>query len=118
MADITTFPIPTEVLDPANYPEFIGPTGATGATGPQGDTGPAGADGADGVGVPAGGTTGQVLAKASGTDYDTEWVAPGVQSNTTDITGADAVTNIVSLTQAEYDAIGTPNAATLYIITG
>jgi len=27
--------------------------------------------------VPAGGTTGQVLAKASATDYDTEWVAAG-----------------------------------------
>lgn len=33
-----------------------------------------GADGAPGVGVPTGGTAGQVLAKASGTDYDTEWV--------------------------------------------
>lgn len=32
-----------------------------------------GADGADGVGVPTGGTTGQVLKKVSGTDYDTEW---------------------------------------------
>lgn len=40
------------------------------AAGPQG---PAGADGDDGVGVPAGGSTGQVLAKASATDYDTEW---------------------------------------------
>ena len=30
--------------------------------------------GLPGVGVPAGGTTGQVLAKNSGTDYDTEWV--------------------------------------------
>lgn len=38
-------------------------------------------------------------------------------SNTTGITGADAITNIVSLTQAEYDAITTPNASTLYIIT-
>lgn len=47
-----------------------GPKGATGATGPQGPTGPAGADG---VGVPTGGTPGQVLSKASGTDYDTEW---------------------------------------------
>ena len=35
-----------------------------------------GADGTDGVGVPSGGTAGQVLAKASGTDYDTEWVTP------------------------------------------
>jgi len=34
-------------------------------------TGPAGADG---VGVPTGGTTGQVLAKDSNADYDTEWV--------------------------------------------
>lgn len=33
-----------------------------------------GADGADGQGVAIGGTTGQVLAKASNTDFDTEWV--------------------------------------------
>ena len=38
-------------------------------------------------------------------------------SDPTGITGADAVTNIVSLTQAEYDAIGTPSATTVYIIT-
>lgn len=31
-------------------------------------------NGADGVGVPASGTTGQVLAKASDADYDTEWI--------------------------------------------
>ena len=36
-----------------------------------------GQDGAPGVGVPSGGTAGQVLAKASGTDYDTEWVNQG-----------------------------------------
>jgi hypothetical protein len=40
-----------------------------------------------------------------------------VQSDTTGIAGADAVTNIVSLTQAEYDAIGAPSATTLYVIT-
>ena len=40
-----------------------------------------------------------------------------VKSETTGITGADRVTNIVSLTQAEYDAIGSPDASTLYIIT-
>lgn len=60
-----------------------GPAGATGATGAKGDkgdtgaTGATGAAGADGVGVPTGGTTGQVLAKASATDYDTEWVDQG-----------------------------------------
>lgn len=41
-----------------------------------------------------------------------------VASDTTGITGADAVTNIVTLTQAEYDAIGTPDASTVYIIVG
>lgn len=41
----------------------------------------------------------------------------GVDSTTTgEPTGADSITNIVSLTQAEYDA-GTPVATTLYIIT-
>lgn len=38
-------------------------------------------------------------------------------SDNTGITGADRVTNIVSLTQAEYDAI-TPDASTLYVIIG
>ena len=40
-----------------------------------------------------------------------------ITSNPTGITGADAVTNIVSLTTAEYAAIGSPDAATLYLIT-
>lgn len=37
----------------------------------KGDTG---STGSAGVGVPSGGTTGQVLAKNSSTDYDTEWI--------------------------------------------
>ena len=40
-----------------------------------------------------------------------------VASDTTGITGADQVTNMVTLTQAEYDAI-TPNASTVYFIVG
>lgn len=43
-------------------------------SGPQGATGAAGADGADGVGVPVGGTAGQVLAKINSTNYNTQWV--------------------------------------------
>ncbi len=39
-----------------------------------------------------------------------------VETDTTGVTGADAITNIMSLTTAEYGAI-TPNASTLYIIT-
>jgi hypothetical protein len=66
-------------------------TASLAAVGPQG---PAGANGAPGQGVPVGGTTGQVLAKASGTDYDTAWVAanPFNQSlNTTDTVSFDEV---------------------------
>jgi hypothetical protein len=53
-----------------------GVTGPIGAQGPPGPTGAAGAAGPPGVGVPAGGLVGQMLAKNSGTDYDTEWVNP------------------------------------------
>jgi hypothetical protein len=35
-----------------------------------------GQDGTDGVGVPAGGSTGQVLTKATATNYDTTWATP------------------------------------------
>ena len=75
-----------------------GPTGATGATGPQGpqgETGSAGTDGADGTdgtdgadgsdgadgqGLITGGAAGNLLRKASATDYDTEWTAWKVPS--------------------------------------
>lgn len=52
-------PNPVDIMD-----------GADGATGPQGPAGAAG------QGVPAGGSTGQVLTKVSGTDYDTTWATP------------------------------------------
>lgn len=42
--------------------------GAVLLRGPKGDPG---------VGVPPGGAAGQMLVKKSGTDYDTEWRAPG-----------------------------------------
>ena len=42
-------------------------------------------------------------------------IANVVESVPTGVTGADAINNIISLTQAEYDAI-TPNTATLYVI--
>ena len=59
--------------------DITGVTETTGETGPQGEQGatgqqgPQGETGAAGVGVPSGGTTGQVLKKASNTNYDTEW---------------------------------------------
>jgi hypothetical protein len=62
----------------------IGPTGVTGylgATGPgltgsTGTTGPTGPKGDNGVGVPTGGSSGQVLTKNSATNYDTIWATP------------------------------------------
>lgn len=43
---------------------------------PQGAAGANGQDGADGVGVPTGGTAGQVLTKVDGTDFNTQWATP------------------------------------------
>lgn len=54
---------------------------------------------------------------AASTAYVQGEIADMVVSDPTGVTGADAITNIISLTQAEYDAIGAPDAATLYIIT-
>ena len=53
-----------------NLGHVVGPTGPQGATGP---TGPQGVQGSVGPGVPTGGTTGQVLRKTDGTNYNTEW---------------------------------------------
>src|SRR4029077_4564838 len=53
-----------------------GADGPPGPEGPPGPTGPTGPPGADGVGVPAGGTDGQVLTKTSSTDYATDWEPP------------------------------------------
>ena len=50
-----------------------GEQGIQGEQGPQGEQGVPGQDGENGVGVPTGGTTGQVLKKKSNTDFDTEW---------------------------------------------
>jgi len=47
---------------------------------PRGDTGATGPAGAAGAGVATGGTTGQVLTKASGTNYDTTWTTIPVTS--------------------------------------
>lgn len=47
-----------------------------------------GTDGADGEGVPTGGTTGQVLTKATNADHDTEWTDPAT-GETYDDTIAD-----------------------------
>jgi hypothetical protein len=69
-----------------------------GPQGPRGPTGPQGATGATGPGVASGGTTGQVLVKNSGTNYDTAW------SSTISITGNITVGNaeLGNLANANY----------------
>lgn len=102
-----------------------GQDGQNGATGPTGSTGQDGADGAigpAGPGLPSGGTTGQLVKKASGTDYDTIWftiakadVGLGNVDNTSDSSkNAAAATltnktialgsNTITGTKAEFDA--------------
>jgi hypothetical protein len=68
---------------------LVGATGLTGATGLNGATG----------------ATGSTPANI-------------ILSDTTGLTGATQLTNIVQITQAGYNLIGTPNANTLYIIVG
>jgi len=59
-------------------------------TGLPGQDGEDGAPGAPGIGVPDGGTTGQVLAKKTDTDHDTEWTDPsGGASALADLTDVD-----------------------------
>jgi hypothetical protein len=61
-------------------------------------------------------TAAWTYAGSSASAHRTAMQAPG--SVTTGVTGADAISNIISLTAAEYAAIGTKDAATLYMIVG
>lgn len=63
-----------------------GVPGPVGPTGPQGATGATGPTGATGIGVPAGGTAGQILTKNSSTNYDTLWQAPAPSGITMPLT--------------------------------
>jgi hypothetical protein len=76
--------------------------------------------GVHGLGTASQENVGAFATAAQGTKADSavqpEAIEKMVTSNTTGITGADAITNIVSLTQAEYDAIGSKSATTLYVI--
>ena len=61
-------------------------------------------NGPDGVGIPTGGTTGQVLSKASGTDYDTEWTTPrGGDVTDVQVNGVSVVSGGVANVPAAYD---------------
>ena len=89
-----------------------------------------GTQGNPGQGVPSGGTTGQVLAKQSGTDYDVDWETLVIPSTAAEIsfdnTGTgmvatdaqDAITELKSnLTVKEYNNIGTRVSITTSMYT-
>jgi hypothetical protein len=69
----------TGAAGPAGVAGTNGTNGAVGAIGPAGAAGTNGingTNGTNGVGVPVGGTAGQVLAKIDAVDYNTQWTVP------------------------------------------
>jgi hypothetical protein len=69
----STLSVTTVATSPSVLTMALGVPGPAGATGSQG---PAGTNGTNGVGVPVGGTTGQVLSKINSTNYNTQWTSP------------------------------------------
>jgi hypothetical protein len=84
-------------------------------------------DGAAGVGVPAAGADGQVLAKASATDYDTEWIDPpaggavSAYGTYTASSSSSGETPWNTVVDGETDWLGsshvTPDIAGTYLVT-
>lgn len=70
--------------------------GNDGAKGDKGDTG------ATGQGVVSGGTTGQILAKKSNTDYDTEWINAPSGGNSDIIVTTEIADGVLTLTTDKY----------------
>jgi len=88
---------------------FTIPAGATGATGAQGP------QGVPGQGVPPGGVTNQVLAKADGTDYNTVWKTIAGAGTVTSI---GAGTGLSSSTTNPITNIGTLSITNTAVISG
>jgi hypothetical protein len=109
--------------------EIFGPktAGAWGAgvslVGPAGADGADGADGTNGQGVPTGGTTGQILSKIDGTNYNTQWIAAPTVSNSFETIIVAGQTSVVadsatdSLTLAAGTGIAITTNATTDTIT-
>ena len=98
---------------PSGVPGTPGATGITGATGPQGSTGSTGATGPQGA-VGATGATG-MQGPTGVTGATGPAGATGPKGDQGD-PGAPGAAAILSLTQGEYDALGSPDPGILYII--
>lgn len=92
--------------------ELVG-SGIAGPTGPTGGT-----FSIDSLSIQTGPTGTDYAAISDGSTQRRTTLQEVAQlfSDNAGVTGADRITNIVSLTQAEYDAI-TPDATTLYVVT-
>ena len=75
--------------------------------GEKGNNGRDGNTGSNGIGVPTGGTSGQILAKNSGSDYDTGWITNSASGTVTSV-AATAGTGI-SITGSPITTSGTLN---------
>lgn len=98
-----------------------GPTGPMGPQGPQGIQGDTGATGPAGPGVAIGGTTGQVLRKASATDYDTAWATLATVATSgaySDLTGAPTIPDATSDLTNDSGFITTAGARSAISATG
>lgn len=102
-----------------------GPQGLQGIQGIPGAKGDKGDTGAAGPGVAIGGTTGQILGKKSGTNYDTEWIdkptsgvwgqITGTLSNQTDLNSALAGKANSSHTHSTTNLTATGGTATSFL---
>lgn len=109
---------PTGATGPTGTAGVQGATGATGTQGVTGATGVQGATGPAGPGLPAGGTTGQLILKNSATDYDTSWTSTIPIASVANLQDAlDERAIVIELTQEEYDELETPDPEVVYIIT-
>ena len=101
-----------------NVGAIRGPQGEQGIQGETGPMGPQGPQGPAGPGLAAGGTTGQVAAKLSNTDYDTTWITlanVATSGSYTDLTNrpvnVSAFTNDAGYLTTETDPVFTASPA-------
>ncbi len=98
------------------YGGLQGPTGPAGGGG-SGGTSATGSTGATGVGVPSGGTSGQVLAKTSSSNYATGWVNPPASGVSSIVAGTNVtISPFNGLGAVTINASGGGSSLTTYII--